>query len=333
MTENACPIDAVITWVDGADPVHKAKLRRHLKAQTANQTPNVHPTRFSDDGEIEYCVQSILRFAPWVRTIYIVTDEQTPALLSKIHTLATDTTIKVVDHKDIFKGYESYLPTFNTRTIANMIWRIPDLSEQFLFFNDDYFLCTPMQPEDFFQNGQVILRGSWHFSLLKNLEEIISAKINHVRKRPCRPKHSTSQRLAARIAGYLVRYFMVRHNPHPFLKSTWKRFFEDEPRLAEKQLSHPLRSAQQYNVDALSAHLNIRNHKALIKHDIRSVIIQPERMTTEHILKKLKDCFEPNQKSFLCLQSLDNASESKRRGILAILNKHIGNPFQHGDHP
>lgn len=326
MTKQA--IDAVITWVDGSDPNHQQKLSQYLKSQSTKKTPKVRSTRFSDDGEIEYCVQSILKFAPWIRNIYIVTDQQTPALMVKVNSLKTNTRITVIDHRDIFQGYEEFLPTFNTRTIVNMIWRIPNLSEQFLFFNDDFLLCQPMQPDDFFKSGKVVLRGKWHLSVIKNLEERFSALLNNILGKPVRPKHSTSQRLAARVAGFQFRNFMVRHNPHPFLKSTWSEFFLNEPGLAKKQLRFKLRSAKQYNVDALSAHLNIKKEKACFKDDIPTLIIQPDRMSETEIASSLKKCFDDQKKNFLCIQSLDKASDLKKEMIFQVLDKYVGNPFK-----
>ena len=41
------------------------------------------------------------------------------------------------NHKEIFKGYENYLPTFNIRTIETAFHRIRNLSEHFIYFNDD----------------------------------------------------------------------------------------------------------------------------------------------------------------------------------------------------
>ena len=46
-----------------------------------------------------------------------------------------------------------YRPTFNPNTVALNLHRIPDLSEQFVYFNDDMFLTAPVQPRDFFRNG------------------------------------------------------------------------------------------------------------------------------------------------------------------------------------
>ena len=52
----------------------------------------------------------------------------------------------VVDHREVFAGYEQFLPTFSSRAIESMLWRIPDLSERFLYLNDDFMLLRPVTP-------------------------------------------------------------------------------------------------------------------------------------------------------------------------------------------
>ena len=39
--------------------------------------------RFEQSNEIYYCINSILKFMPWVRNIYLVTDQQTPFFLEE----------------------------------------------------------------------------------------------------------------------------------------------------------------------------------------------------------------------------------------------------------
>ncbi|AQA20410.1 hypothetical protein BST95_19390 (plasmid) [Halioglobus japonicus] len=42
------------------------------------------------------------------------------------------------------------LPVFNSRAIESNLHRIPNLSEHFLYLNDDFFLCSDMAVTDFF---------------------------------------------------------------------------------------------------------------------------------------------------------------------------------------
>src|SRR4249919_143223 len=94
------PIDAVITWVDGKDPAHASKRAQFLGEDAASSRAAA-ATRFGDCGEIEYCVASLLRHAPWLRRIHIVTDAQTPPFLRSAGAALRER-VRVVDHREVF---------------------------------------------------------------------------------------------------------------------------------------------------------------------------------------------------------------------------------------
>jgi Stealth protein CR2, conserved region 2 len=90
-----------------------------------------------------------------------VTDNQVPGAIDRRK--AERDNIRIVDHREIFRGYEQLLPTFNSYAIECMLWRIEGLADRFLYFNDDMMLVGPVEPTDFFSNdGKVILRGRWN---------------------------------------------------------------------------------------------------------------------------------------------------------------------------
>ena len=100
-------IDAVITWVDGDDPRHRAKRQQFGTQRQFSEENVAGDTRFKSLGEIFYCVASINRFAPWINKIYIVTDEQNPNLepFLEHHFPEGYIPMEIVDHKVIFRGY------------------------------------------------------------------------------------------------------------------------------------------------------------------------------------------------------------------------------------
>ena len=154
------PIDAVILWVDGNDPLHQEKMKPFLSKDHKFKDENFR-TRFDQVEEIEYAIKSILKFAPYVRRIFLVTDNQIPQFLKNENANNEFEKVEIVDHKEIFKGFEEFLPIFNSNSIETMIFKIPDLAEHFIYFNDDIFLINETDPTDFFKNGHPIIRGKW----------------------------------------------------------------------------------------------------------------------------------------------------------------------------
>ena len=161
----------VIAWVDGADPEHRKKRLSFLKKKSNVVPAGAAETRFHSLNEVEYCVLSILKFAPFVRNIFIVTDNQDPkvnAAVQKYFPTRQDH-IRIVDHKEIFEGYEQFLPTFNSICISNMLWRIKGLSDHFVYFNDDVFLTREISPEVWFKKARPVLRVNWVFPPFERL--------------------------------------------------------------------------------------------------------------------------------------------------------------------
>ena len=137
------PIDFVVPWVDDTDPVWRAKKAQYTGTQETEGNTDV---RYRDWDTLKYWFRGIEKFAPWVRYVYFVTDDQKPEWLNVDHPK-----IKWVKHTDFIP--QEYLPTFACHTIEWNLHRLPDISENFVFFNDDVFMIGPTKPEDFFKNN------------------------------------------------------------------------------------------------------------------------------------------------------------------------------------
>ena len=142
------PIDIVYTWVDGDDPDWNAKRERVATAvgRELHRVANSQ-TRFVNRDELRYSLRSIYYFAPWIRKIYLVTDNQVPNWVND-----DSDSLRVISHRELFPDLEQ-LPTFNSHAIESVLHRIPGLSEQFIYMNDDVFLSSVVNPESFFEVG------------------------------------------------------------------------------------------------------------------------------------------------------------------------------------
>ena len=143
------PIDVVYTWVDGADPGWRARrdetlTGRSAAAEAVTTAADRGDGRYASRDELRYSLRSLDMYAPWVRHIWIVTDQQVPSWLDTSHPKVT-----VVDHKEIFSDARA-LPTFNSHAIESRLHVIPGLSENFIYFNDDFFVGRPLSPDLFF---------------------------------------------------------------------------------------------------------------------------------------------------------------------------------------
>lgn len=137
------PIDFIISWVDQDDPTWKKKFNRYSQESHDSDSE----VRYRDYGTLRYVFRSIEKYAPWVRKVFFVTDQQWPEWLNK-----ENEKLVLVDHTDYIDP--KYLPTFNSNVIELNYYRIADLAEHFVCFNDDTLLNKPVKPTDFFDaNG------------------------------------------------------------------------------------------------------------------------------------------------------------------------------------
>lgn len=175
MSQSKTPkIDFVITWVDGSDEGWLAKKRAFAEEQdfiekpssTKKQTfaenqplfekqPFIEKPRFdssdlrfrNDFDFLKYWFRGVEKFAPWVNRIFFITAGHLPDWLNLQHPK-----LKIIRHSDFIP--QEFLPTFNSHTIENNLYRITELSENFVYFNDDFYLLRRTRPEDFFKEGQ-----------------------------------------------------------------------------------------------------------------------------------------------------------------------------------
>lgn len=324
MPDNIDRIDAVITWVDGADPAHAEKLNNYLKSQNTRPR-SASKARFHNAGEIDYCITSLLKFAPWLNTIFIVTDNQTPDIVNKLKGTAFEGKIKLVDHKEIFAGYEQFLPTFNSSSILSMLWRIPGLSERFLFLNDDFFLIRPVNPEDFFSNGKVVLRGKWCYLPERLLHNILFGWLIQSFRRKKSFSFWAGQQITARKVGFKEKYFRLPHVPHAWRVSTQKEYFEQHPDVLKENIKYRLRAYQQLIGESLAAHLELMKGSAIVNNNLFNIQLKPTRQSLWQIKLKLWRANTNPRAAFACVQSIELASQEKQKIIFNWLNERIGN--------
>lgn len=144
-------IDLVYLWVDGNDPKWQAKRNAFLERKVENSLSSFNG-RYVNNDELKYSLRSVERYAPWIRKIFIVTDDQSPEWLD-----IENPKIKIIDHKEILPA-ES-LPCFNSNVLEHFLCKISNLSEYFILSNDDTFFNKIVSPTTFFgKDGYPIIR-------------------------------------------------------------------------------------------------------------------------------------------------------------------------------
>jgi hypothetical protein len=210
------PVDVVYTWVDGDDPEWNAAREQRLAGVTgtAQTRESSGQARFVSRDELRHSMRSVHLFAPWVRRIHLVTAGQTPDWLDTSHPQ-----VNLVDHRDILPA--EALPTFNSHAIETALHRIPDLTEQWVYLNDDVFLARPVRPEQFFSPAGLF--AAFLSSATVGLTDLPGA--------PPFLKAGWNNRRLLEAAFGVVTTNTLAHTPHPHRRSVLDevtRRFPDE---------------------------------------------------------------------------------------------------------
>lgn len=184
-------VDAVITWVDGNDPVWQREkqeaqkieqrlceeraaadrqlfLKYHSDSVSSDATADVKDPMSSESPHSAHAESdaytSDSRYRDWDNLRYWFRSiEQHCPWIRRIYFVTwghlpswldqSNPKLRIVNHTDFIPA--EYLPTFNSNVIDLNLFRIPGLAEHFISFNDDMFVIRDMKKEEFFaeENG------------------------------------------------------------------------------------------------------------------------------------------------------------------------------------
>lgn len=217
-------IDFVVLWVDMDDPRWRADFEKYSgRVRESNSTS---AARFRDHGFLKYWFRGVEKFAPWVRRVHFVTCGQKPEWLDE-----TNPRLNLVNHSDYIP--EQFLPCFNSGVLESFLHRIPGLSEQFVFFNDDFFLTAPTPPERFFRDGkpcdiaafQINMGGSQWAHMLKNNIALINKNFDKREVFAERRDQWVNHKWKSCLNRLPLRNFLVLRTPHnaqPYTRTTFE---------------------------------------------------------------------------------------------------------------
>lgn len=256
MPDNSMKIDFVIPWVDGSDERWLAEKDQYSGVEGKIDSSEV---RFRDWDNLKYFFRGVEKFAPWVNKVFFITCGQCPDWLN-----TNNEKLVPVDHKDYIP--EKYLPTFSSHPIELNMHRIKELSETFVYFNDDLFLTSDVKETDFFRNGlpcDSFVEDPVTFTTKDVMADVVVNDLVTVNNRFSRKevlKKNRSKVYSLKdkkgvVKNFLMSFFVrdaftgleFSHISQPFLKSEFDKVWEDNYELLDNTSSHKLRSSEDVN--------------------------------------------------------------------------------------
>lgn len=305
-------IDLVYLWVNGNDPIWLAKHNAYTGKTNKNSTVNCEG-RYADNDELKYSLRSVEMYAPWIHRIFIVTDNQTPIWLD-----TSNPRIKIIDHKDIMP--ETCLPCFNSALIEHFLYKIPGLSEHFLYANDDMFINKPVHPSIFFdKEGLPIIR-----LIHSRLRDFFLNFKEKFLKIPLKYYVKTIQNSAKLVEREFGVYYdgKPHHNIDAYLKSN----YEHVAKMFEKEISETLNNHIRCPNDIQRI---LYTYVALAEKQGHEVYVSQKTSFRFHIQNrkhyaKLKK-YNP---ILFCMNDSEYANDSDRKRVTEFLNKRFPNKSQ-----
>lgn len=196
-------IDLVITYVDGNDEEWQRCHFEMLKATGRDKI--VKAARFRDWGTLQFVLRGAAAYMPWLRNVYLVVEResQVPAWINRKEVI-------VVYHEEIIPS--RFLPTYNSTAIEMYLWRIPGISEYWLYANDDMIPMGEMTAADWYDtNGHPRIA-----KIVKPYNDAKSMYAHHLHN---------GERLVRKLLALPendLTHIRTGHNIAPMVNSTWE---------------------------------------------------------------------------------------------------------------
>ena len=222
-------IDMVIPYVDNTDKVwQKVYTDYCIRTKQKSRIIDIHCDRYEDIGLINYQLKLINKNMPWVNTIYLLlmNREQAPKDLPS--------NVKIIYHAQFIP--QEFLPTFNSTTIEMFLWNLPNISEYFIYANDDMLPMKPLKPSDFFTDkGQIKIE--WWEEDIRQLRNVFRQQCFNSYKHLAYRLHKTTKDFE---------YERPAHSFTPMIKSHTKHAFNLLQDMIKKNI-RAFRTEYQYN--------------------------------------------------------------------------------------
>lgn len=239
-------IDFVVTWLDSSDPTW---IKEYNKYKEMTSGCDQTAARFRDWDLLNFWFRAVEVYAPWVNKVFLITNGTFPKWID-----ASNHKLVLVKHSDYIP--ERFLPTFNSCTIELHINNIKELSEQFVLFNDDFFINAPITPDYYFRKGlpcdnnketffnvpkyNPIDRFNIYMSMMADVG-VINRNFNRKKTWHQSPRKWFGTHLGKGILTSILMYnkerfvgFNWKHVEQPLLKSVLNEVWEKEKVMLEK---------------------------------------------------------------------------------------------------
>ena len=165
-------IDLVISYVNNKDTVWRENYISYCKKCNFNQKiVELLGSRYGGLTFIYDNLKLVTKNMPWINKIYLLISN-----IEQIDKTRLTSNCEIVLHEQFIP--HRFLPTFNSTTIEMFLWNIPNLSEHFIYANDDMLPTGKLEPKDFFESGKIKI--NWRINKFDTFMNVYSYQCHNV---------------------------------------------------------------------------------------------------------------------------------------------------------
>lgn len=209
--------DIVVLYCNDKDENWKRQLDYYLGEEGSTDRQVIGEERYRDWECFKYWFRGVEKNCKWVNKVFLIlaSPSQVPKWLD-----ITNTKLRIVYHEEFIP--KILLPTFNASTIELFVNRIEDLSNNYVYCNDDFYFINPVGETNFFINEVPVYSGvstpliKYTGSLLEGTDATFYKMLNNCMD------------FQLKISKDKARSYEIEHLPSPhkkdfeqFIYSTW----------------------------------------------------------------------------------------------------------------
>jgi len=333
-------IDFVLPWVDGDEPKWK-KIREQYKNTDITKKDSNSSARFRDMETLKYTLRAIEKNCPWYNKIFLITKGYSPEWLNIDHEK-----IELVSEEELFID-KSHLPVFSSVAIEMNLVNLKNLSEKFVYMNDDFIILNKIDSSRFFVEGKAVDFFSHNFIPRNKLFEMFKERdtwihsINNVLKlfndkfAPLQLEdkylYDNSYSTFEKINNYLLQKIFKRliwinhwHHPQPLLKQTLKDVYNEFTSEMMKSSKNKFRSNSDLNQYMYRYWHLIKGEFHPHKHNDDLI----SNITSVDVLQKMISTLNTdNNINFVCFNDSTELSDTEYMEVKTELNSYLKNKF------
>lgn len=317
------PIDLVYCWCDLADPVFRAKKEACARALgIAFDGEANSDCRYASNDELRYSLRSVEKFAPWVRRVFIVlNDESSPPQWLD----CSCSRLSIVRLSDFIP--HDCLPTFNSVTIEFSIPRIREISERFLYANDDMFFASRVSQDFFFAKD-----GFPVFRYMDSRIDVDDCKSTSCYLQQLVTAYKFIRDELGKCGDFAQAYGRLpHHNVDAYLKSDMLAFIERFPDAVSRTIRQQFRDPSQLQREAFASYALAVGHghfRRTMRPWYETMFGRPHRDSFYFSpgRKSLTRDFARIRPRLFCMNDNDAVTDEDRKSGRAFLEKMFPEP-------